>query len=46
MEFGFKKLLTHSMRRLRLGEEKGKKKKKNKRHDENIYGLLYYIGRS
>jgi len=28
---------------LRLGKER--KKRKNKRQDENIYGLPYYIGR-
>jgi len=32
---------TSNLRRLRLGEEK----KKNKRQDENIYGLPYSIGR-
>jgi len=31
---------------LRLGEErKREERKKNKRQDENIYGLPYYIGR-
>ena len=33
---------TSNVRRLRLGEEK--KDRKNKRQDENIYGLPYYTG--
>jgi len=28
-----------------LGEEEKKKERKNKRQDENIYGLPYYTGR-
>jgi len=36
---------TSNLQRLRLGEEKKMKRKKNKRQDENIYGLPYYIGR-
>jgi len=33
---------TSNLRPLRLGEEKARKKK-NKRQDENIYGLPYYV---
>ena len=36
---------TSNLRPLRLGEERNKEeRRKNKRQDENIYGLLYYIG--
>jgi len=27
-----------------IGEERKKRRKKNKRQDENIYGVPYYIG--
>jgi len=30
---------------IRRGKKKREKRKKNKRQDECIYGLLYYIGR-
>jgi len=37
---------TFTLRRLRLGEERKKEEeeRKNKRQDENIYGLPYYMG--
>jgi len=34
---------TSNLQPLRLGEER-KKERKNKQQDENIYGLLYYMG--
>jgi len=37
---------TSNLRPLRLGEEKKKERRKNKRQDENIYGLSYYIGQT